>query len=95
MLEEATHRVPISVENMPAGYALEGVRPTAVAVKVAGSRRALLLARTGDFRLVIDADLVKLGRRTFAVSADSVRHETDLQVVGVKPQKVRLAVREE
>ena len=55
----------------------------------------MLLARSEDFRLVIDADLVNLGRRTFAVAADSVRHETDLQVIQVDPQKVKLAVKKE
>ena len=92
-LEELTHQVTVAVENMPEGYALEGVKPPAVAVTVAGPRRAVLLARTANFQLVIDADLVRLGRRTFAVTAESVRHETDLQVVDVEPQKVRLAVR--
>ena len=58
-LEETTHTVAVAVENMPGGFALQEIKPPAVAVTVAGSRRALLLARTEDFRLVIDADLVK------------------------------------
>ena len=93
--EEVTHYVPVVVSNMPKGFALVGVKPSAVAVTVAGPRRAMLLARSEDFRLVIDADLVSLGRRTFAVAADAVRHETDLQVIKVDPPKVRLAVTKE
>ena len=54
----------------------------------------MLLARTEDFRLVIDAKLVSLGRRTFQVAPESVRHATDLEVVGVEPRKVRLVVLE-
>ena len=93
--EEATRRVSVGVQNMPVGYVLAGVRPPAVEVTVAGPRRALLTASAEDFRLLIDAELVALGRRTFEVSAASVRHETDLEVVGVRPGKVRLAVRKE
>ena len=93
--EEVTHQVPVAVTNMPIGYALVGIKPPVVAVTVAGPRRAMLLARSEDFRLVIDADLVNLGRRTFAVAADSVRHETDLQVIQVDPPKVKLAVKKE
>ena len=92
--EEVVHQVPVAVENMPEGYALRGVQPEMVAVKVAGSRRAMLLTRAEDFRLVIDAKLVSLGRRTFQVAPESVRHATDLEVVEVEPRKVRLAVRD-
>ena len=90
---QVTREVPVVVENMPEGYVLERVDPDVVEVTVAGPRRELLLAQAADFQLQIDALLVKLGRRTFAVSPDAVRHPTDLEVVGVKPGKVRLSVR--
>ena len=54
----------------------------------------LLLAQAADFQLLIDASLVKLGRRTFAVSHAAVHHSTDLEILGVHPEKVRLSVRE-
>jgi uncharacterized protein (TIGR00159 family) len=93
-LQETTHQVPVAVENIPEGFAVDGVSPAVVDVTVAGPRRALLLARRVDFQLVIDARLVPLGRRTFKVSSESVRHTTDLTVLDVKPKQVRLAVRE-
>ena len=92
-VEEVTHQVPVEIENLPEEYALETINPTVVRVQVAGPRRAMLLARNEDFRLIVDAGLVALGRRTFAVTPELVRHETDLVIVGVQPEKVKLSVR--
>lgn len=91
--EETALQAPVAVENMPEGYVLEGVKPPAVEVAVAGSRRAMFLASHADFQVVVDAKLVEWGRRTFEVSAQSVRHATELQVKSVEPEKVKLAVR--
>ena len=91
-LEEAVLQVPVAVENMPEGYVLEDFKPREVEVAVAGPRRAMFLASNADFQVVIDADLVRLGRRTFEVSAQSVRHATGLEVKSIKPDKVKLTV---
>lgn len=91
-VEEVTHQVRVEVENLPEGYVLETINPAVVKVQVAGLRRAMLLARNEDFRLVIDASLVALGRRTFAITPELLRHETDLAVVEVRPKKVILSV---
>ena len=92
-LEEAVLQVPVAVENMPEGYVLEDVKPQEVEIAVAGPRRDMFLASSADFQVVIDADLVRLQRRTFEVSAQSVRHATGLEVKSVKPDKVKLTVR--
>ena len=91
-LEEAVLQVSVAVENMPEGYALEDVKPPEVEIAVAGPRRAMFLASNADFEVVIDANLVRLGRRTFEVSAQSVRHATGLEVKSIKPDKVKLTV---
>jgi diadenylate cyclase len=93
-VDQVSRAVLVEVRNMPEGYVLEGVEPKAVEVKVEGPRRELLLAQAADFQLSIDASLVKLGRRTFAVSDTAVRHSTGLEVLDVRPEKVRLSVRE-
>ena len=92
-VDQVTQSVPVVVENMPAGYVLVQVEPDEVEVTLAGPRRELLLAQTADFQVTINALLVKFGRRTFAVSPKAVRHPTDLKVLAVKPEKVRLSVR--
>ena len=92
-VDQAKIEVPVTVENMPDGYDLRKVEPASVALTVSGPKRQLLVARTEDFQVVIDAQLVRLGRRTFDVR-EAVRHSTALQVRAVKPGKVRLAVHE-
>lgn len=92
-VEEAVLQVPVAVENMPEGYALTNA-PPAVEIAVAGPRRAMLLASNADFAVVIDANLVKFGRRTFAVSPQSVRHATGLEVKSITPEKVKLTVQQ-
>ena len=90
-VEEAVLQVPVAVENMPAGYVLTNAPPE-VEIAVAGPRRAMLLASNADFEVVIDANLVKFGRRTFEVSTQSVRHATGLEVKSITPEKVKLTV---
>ena len=95
-VQEATYEVAVGVENLPGGYALEGVRPAVVDVTVKGPRRALLLAPRGRLSArMIDAGYVRFGRRTFEFGVESIRHGTDLAVVNVEPRKVRLDVRKE
>ena len=52
----------------------------------------MFLASNADFQIVIDANLVQLQRRTFEVSAQSVRHATGLKITSIKPNKVKLTV---
>ncbi len=93
-VEEAVLQVPVAVENMPEGYALKEVNPPEVEIAVAGPRRAMFLASNADFQVVIDANLVRLGRRTFEVSAQSVRHATGLEIKSIKPDKVKLTMQQ-
>ena len=87
-----TRKVPVVVKNMPSGYWLEKVEPAAVEVTFKGSRRAFLLA--DNISLIIDASLVRLGRRTFAVERDDLDHSEELEFLRAKPGKVRVTVRQ-
>ena len=91
-VEKAVLQVRVDVEKVPEGYALMDIDPEVVEIAVAGPRRAMLLASAADFQIVIDADLVRLQRRTFEVSAQSVRHATGLEIKSIKPEKVKLTV---
>ena len=93
-VDQVTLPVPVVVEGLPEGYVLERVDPGMVDVQVAGPRRELLLASPEDFQLVVgNTSLVRLKRRTFAISREDVRHPTALEILGVSPEKVRLSVR--
>jgi uncharacterized protein (TIGR00159 family) len=87
--------VPVQVENLPQGYALQEVNPPEVEVTFTGHRRDLYLASPAQVSVRIDALLVQLGRRTFEISADHVEHPSALSVVAVAPRKVRLQVSRE
>ncbi len=92
---QAVRSVPVVVENLPEGFALEGVEPGEVEVTVAGPRRSLVLGEASAIEVRIDALLVQLGRRTFQLTPDLVTHPEGFQVHDVNPKSVRLSVLKE
>lgn len=91
--EQATMRIPVAVDNLPVEFELVALDPDSVTIEVAGARRELLLAADAHFSLVIDADLARLGRRTFSVQREQVQHGTELKILKLSPQKVRLSLK--
>jgi len=86
-------RLPVEVENLPAGYALESVEPTEVEVVLRGRRRDVYLALQQDkLSIKVDALLVQLGRRTFDVGPEQVEHPDSVTPVSVAPARVKLNV---
>ncbi len=92
-LETFEREVPVAVENLPEDYELLGVDPAEVTVRFQGRRRDRFLTRGVEVAVSVDALLVKLGRRTFAVSVENVQAPADLKAVSVEPAKVKLSVR--
>ncbi len=92
-LIEVRHPAAVVVDNVPEGWAVEGIEPAEVTVVVEGSRRTLYLADLSDVRVRVDALLVQLGRRTFTISAEQVEHPEGLRVLDVEPGRIRLMVR--
>ncbi len=92
-LTEVTRSVPVTVENLPPGYVLEAVEPERIEVTLQGRRRDVYLGNAGSMSVRLDALLVQLGRRTFEVTPDALRHPPSLEVVRVEPDRVRLSVR--
>jgi uncharacterized protein (TIGR00159 family) len=86
-------RLPVEVENLPAGWALESVEPTEVEVVLQGRRRDVYLALQQDkLSIKVDALLVQLGRRTFDVGPEQVEHPDSVTPVSVAPARVKLNV---
>jgi uncharacterized protein (TIGR00159 family) len=92
---EMTLPAQVVVERLPKAYRLEALEPEQVQVTLSGRRRDLLLARQTDVVARIDALLVKLGRRNFELSADSVIRPAGVEVVRISPGRVKLSVVEE
>ncbi len=89
---QATFEAPVEVDNMPEGWTIDTVEPGEVAVTLSGPRRSLYLASRGELAVQVDALLVQLGRRTFSIGPDSVRHPEGLSVVQIDPQAVKISV---
>jgi uncharacterized protein (TIGR00159 family) len=86
-------RVPVEIENLPSGYALESVEPTEVEVVFEGRRRDVYLAmQQAKVALRVDALLVQLGRRSFDVGPDDVRHPDGVTPLSVNPGRIKLNV---
>ena len=90
--ERAELKVPIVVENLPVEFDIASISPDSVEIEVMGARRELLMATDDRFTLVINADLARLGRRTFSVTREHIQHETSLKILSLKQQKVRLSL---
>jgi diadenylate cyclase len=87
---EATFDVPVQVVNLPSGYTLESVTPQQVTVTVTGVRRRLFVLQPSDVTLTVDALLAQLGRRTFDLTAQSVRLPPGMTVSAIQPDRVVL-----
>ena len=92
-IDQLARPVSIEIENMPPGYELASVEPSAVDVTFEGRRRDVYLLNSDKLRVKLDAILVQLGRRTFQLSPEQIEVPDDLAVVDIAPRKVRLSIR--
>ncbi len=86
----STLPVPIQVDNLPSGFAVAAVVPSEVKVTLSGSRRALFFLRSGGLRLAVDASMLSQSRRTFEVSARSVKCPPGIVATEVRPTHVQV-----
>jgi uncharacterized protein (TIGR00159 family) len=92
MVERSSKAIPVVIENVPDGYRVASIEPPQVDVEFEGLRRDLVMAPADEFHVRVNAELVELGRRTFAVDAAQVEHPPELEIVGMEPITVRLSV---
>lgn len=92
-VEIMERRVPVRVENLPDGFELVSVTPADVAMRLEGLRRDLYLAGSDDLFVRVDALLVQLGRRTFALELDQVESPEGIRALSLDPARVRVSVK--
>ncbi|HEY1265876.1 MAG TPA: diadenylate cyclase [Candidatus Binatia bacterium] len=90
---EATYRIPVQVQNIPADYELESFQPTEVEATFSGPRRAFYFFHPRRLKVTVDASTAESGRRTFMITPQSIRHPNEITVEEVKPQTLRLTLR--
>jgi diadenylate cyclase len=90
---EATYRLPVQVQNLPADYELESVQPTEVEATFSGPQRAFYFFRPKRLKVTVDASSARAGRRTFTISEQNIRHPADLRLEEVKPPTLKISLR--
>ena len=83
-------RVPLELQQFPAGLELRGEWPDFVDVRVRGGSGALGRLSAGDIVAVLDLGSAKIGPRLFQLTAEHVRTPFGVQAVQVTPSSVGL-----
>jgi YbbR domain-containing protein len=81
-------RVPLELQQLPAGIELTGDVPTTVDVRVRGASSALSRVSAGDVVAVLDLRSARAGRRVFPLTTDQVRAPFGVDVVQVTPSAI-------
>jgi YbbR domain-containing protein len=84
-------RVPLELQQVPAGLELLGDVPATVDVRVRGASGTLSRVGTGDVVAVVDVRAARTGRRLFPLGTDQVRVPFGVEVVQVTPSAVAMA----
>jgi uncharacterized protein (TIGR00159 family) len=92
VVTEVEVEAPVVVSKLPPELRLESVEPQQVKVRLSGRRRDLVLARDGSVEVRIDADLARLGRRTFELTPALVERPEGLEVTSIRPDRVKISI---
>ena len=81
-------RVPLELQQFPAGLELQGEPPALVDVRVRGSSAILSRVGAGDIVAVLDLGASRPGRRLFQLTPEQVRTPFGVEVVQVAPASI-------
>ena len=84
-------RVPLELQQFPAGLELAGEVPTTVDVRVRGASGTLSRVSAGEVVAVIDLRAARSGRRLFPLTPEQVRVPFGVEVVQVMPSAIAMA----
>jgi hypothetical protein len=84
-------RVPLELQQIPAGLELGGDVPTTVDVRVRGGSGVLSRVAAGEVVAVLDLRTARSGRRLFPLTPEQVRVPFGVEVVQVMPSAVAIA----
>ena len=83
-------RVPLELQQVPAGFELVGDVPATVDVRVRGASGILSRVAAGDVVAVLDLHAARSGRHLFPLTPDQVRPPFGVQVVQVQPSAIAM-----
>lgn len=81
-------RVPLELQQVPAGLELMGEIPANVDVRVRGASGTLSHVAAGDIVAVLDLHTARAGQRLFPITPDQVRTPFGVEVVQVTPSPI-------
>jgi YbbR domain-containing protein len=84
-------RVPLELQQVPAGLELTGEVPATVDVRVRGASGTLSRMSTGDVVAVLDLRNARSGRRLFPLTPKDVRVPFGVEIVQVQPSALAMA----
>ena len=84
-------RVPLELQQFPAGLELGGEVPTTVDVRVRGASGTLSRVSAGEVVAVLDLRSARSGRRLFPLTPEQVRVPFGVEVVQVMPSAIAMA----
>jgi YbbR domain-containing protein len=83
-------RVPLELQQFPAGLELSGDPPSTIDVRVRGSSGALARVSPGDIVGVLDLRGAHVGNRLFHMTPDQVRTPFGIDVVQINPGTIAM-----
>jgi YbbR domain-containing protein len=83
-------RVPLELQQVPAGLEFQGEPPTLVDVRLRGAAGTVARVAPGDVVAVVDLGTATPGRRLYQLTPEQVRVPFGVQVVQVTPATVAL-----
>jgi uncharacterized protein (TIGR00159 family) len=86
--------IPISVNGLPQALEVVSVDPERALVTLAGRRRDLYFLGADALEVRVDAILVELGRRSFSLLPQNVRHPEGVEVRSIEPDRVKIELKE-
>jgi YbbR domain-containing protein len=84
-------RIPLELQQLPAGLELTGEIPSTVDVRVRGQSGALSRVSPGDVVAVLDLHGARSGHRLFPLTPDQVRVPFGVTVVQIAPAAIAMA----
>jgi diadenylate cyclase len=91
---EIQRLVPISVVGVPQALKVTSVDPKQALATLSGRRRDLYFLGPDALDARVDAVLVELGRRSFSLLPENVRHPEGVEVRTIEPDRVKIVFEE-
>jgi YbbR domain-containing protein len=91
-VSERGYVIPLTVVNVPQRMVIASSIPDTVDVRLKGPFTSIRLADPSKMEAVMDLSGGEAGERIYKLSADDINAPEDLEVMGIAPNTVRLAL---